>query len=157
MTDRRKAVSRGFSLIEGVIVMVVLTIVAVLSVLIVRADTRRERLSHAHSDVTRLARSLARLRDDTGSTAAGCLGSPRWLMSAAGPTACGGPDLPLCSTSASGARCWGGPYLREPAPLVDSWATRFRYEYDTVTHAITVISAGPDTVFEDEDDIASTR
>lgn len=107
------------------------------------------RSSRARSDTANIGKAIARVRTDTGNSAAGCLTDLTVnLPSPASPRTCGA-DLPDCTTATPGYICWGGPYI--PAVTNDPWNRPYTVTLDPVTFAVTVTSLGKDGVTSEDD------
>lgn len=156
MTDLRK--SRGFTLIELVIVIAVIAILAALLVPTILGQAERARISRAAGEVNEIGKALARLRTDTavtGSAAAyqSCLVLPSLLTSPVGTTCppnAAATALPACNTVSAGTPCWGGPYLAS-VPTNDPWNQAYIITA-VATGQITVRSKGPDLTLGTSDD-----
>ena len=145
--------TRGFTLIELVIVIAVIAILAALLVPTILGQAERARQSRGVADVANIGKAVARMRTDTGNSASTCLTVLSILSEAQADTACGGPTaLPLCSSATPGDICWDGPYL-ELGNAVDPWNNPYTASEDPNTYAITVHSNGVDGTSGGSDDL----
>jgi general secretion pathway protein G len=152
--------THGFTLIELVIVIAVIAILAALLIPTILGQVERSRTSRAENDIGELARAVARLRVDTGSSVTGCVDVLTNLTAATGPTAaCNPPNFPSNLTLASctdafvkpGIWCWGGPYVG--VLPTDPWGDSYYATLNTSNYTVTFGSAGPDGVNGNSDDI----
>ncbi len=155
MLIHRKKATRGFTLIELVIVIAVIAILAALLVPTILGQAERARSSRARADAAQLAKSIARLRTDTGNTTTACLTVLANLTSATGASSgCvpqGQSTLQLCNTATPGYYCWGGPYVTRV--VNDPWNLPYTATLDASTYSITVRSNGPNGTNADTDDV----
>lgn len=160
MATRRRFSEHGFTLIELVIVIAVISILAALLVPTILGQVERGRISSAKSNVQEMTKALGRMREDThfhdddAAVATSRCYALKYLAAAkslASPTstepACGDAELPPCSAQGPnemGEPCWGGPYLHQlPAPQ-DPWGSDWVVSYEPSTRSLTVMSPGPD-------------
>ncbi len=107
-----------------------------------------------NADGARLAKSIARLRTDTGNTTAACLTNMNNLTSAVMVSGClpvGQSTAPLCNAAPQDIGCWGGPYVT--TVVNDAWNLPYTASIDATSHTIMVRSAGPNGIADDSDDV----
>lgn len=152
--------SRGFTLIELVIVIAVIAILAALLVPTILGQTERSRVASAKNNVQEMAKALARIRtdthyrpDDAADALSNCYAiaylaaASSVAVKTATEPACGDADLPACSSlgpANADEPCWSGPYLHARPDMTDPWGTAWSVSYEPVAGHITVTSAGPD-------------
>jgi general secretion pathway protein G len=154
--SKSKRASRGFTLIELVIVIAVIAVLAALLVPTILSQVERARSTRARGDSVGIAKSIARVRTDTGITNSVCLAGLTNLLQTTGTNL--GPGcttvnpLPLCGGNQSADKiCWGGPYMTTISN--DPWANAYSITVDSNTYMISVKSNGADGLANTSDDI----
>ncbi len=155
--------TRGFTLIELVIVIAVIAILAALLVPTILGQAERARISRAAGEVNEIGKGLARLRTDTAVTGLNmyskCLIISNLMQAPTAGTADGqcnypnanGSVLAACNTVTAGTPCFGGPYMAS-VPNRDPWNQNYHVTIDNTSGKITVHSLGPDGSINSPDD-----
>lgn len=150
-TTRRSARAgrRGFTLIELVIVIAVIAILAALLTPVILGLVERARIATARASLAELARTMKRVRDDSGywpyhaglwspapnadSEIKGmAFGSGDTVMQSGDvPIPTSGPPLVRCAAAPPGWPCWNGPYMSQGdmGSLVDPWGNQYMFMF----------------------------
>ena len=145
----------GFTILE---LSVVIGIVAVLTAILVPTLIGRleaSRTARAISDVSEIAKAIARIRADTSVSGAGCVDRTSNLTDTTVPPACVPStsllsNFPTCKQAVVGVACWGGPYI--PSVPIDPWGNNYYATLNTSNFTVTIGSEGPDGTTGDTDD-----
>lgn len=151
--------SRGFTLIELVIVIAVIAILAALLVPTILNQVEKARASRAASEVNTIGKSFSRMKTDVGSgsitTAATCFTLTNLsLATVPAANACGAAVTAVCSPNKTdGGACWGGPYMAANVAN-DPWTKAYIVSIDPTNNSIRITSSGPDATLGNSDDIS---
>mgnify|MGYP003791077383 CR=1 FL=1 len=135
--------SRGFTLIELMLVVIIIGIIAAIAIPRIAGRTEKARLTAARADLSALSTALDSFELDTGRF----------------PTTEEGLDalvrMPASLTPEDG---WQGPYMRTREIPLDPWNREYHYKYPG-EHGVDydVYSSGPDGEEGTDDDVYSTR
>lgn len=132
---------RGFTLIEVMLVLVIISTIAGLSVVAVIQTQKRAYMRAAEAKISALDEPLKMYALDVGD----------FPMTEDGLDA-----LYQCPSSVDDPSKWGGKYIEEPIAL-DPWGMPYQYEYPGSNSPDTydLWSFGPDKINGTEDDITS--
>jgi general secretion pathway protein G len=142
LVNRKQAGARrgGFTLMEVMLVLVILVVIASMAAMALAPRQRKAQIDAARAQIRAFKGPLEAFRMDMGDYPMGADG----LQALRHPP--GGGD----------AGKWGGPYLDREVPN-DPWGRPYQYRYPGTGDPILpdIISAGPDRIPGNDDDIVS--